>query len=358
MGAKGEYNDNILLTNLSHEPVYGVWLSPGTRFKYRTELLEVEGNAAADFVKYFGQGGLDITNFYFPVTARYRTEKDRLLIDGAYIRDNTLVGELQQTGVVNQRTQRNWWNAHPQWKHSLSDRLAVNTEYQYTKASYQNGVQFNLFDYTTNLGSVGLEYQATERDTVTLTGYYLAFQADVVNLDADYYGLQLGLGHDFTDTLRVDLSGGFRNIKSTQTFSGVGTSSTDFVWVFNASLQKRFERTAASIGFSREINPSGVGLLLQTDHLSLSVRHELTQTMYASVTGDVYWISPTTAAVIPNSRYYFVQPRLHYRLSEWWTAELSYRHAQVDIDVVNTTATQNAVYLAVTYRIPKLAWSW
>jgi len=65
-----------------------------------------------------------------------------------------------------------------------------------------------------------------------------------------------------------------------------------------------------------------------------------------------------TGLTIPNSRLLYLQPRLHYRWTEWWSVELSYRHARVDVDQVNTTATQNSVYLAVTWNLPRLAWSW
>jgi len=359
VGVKGEYNDNILFTFESHEPVYGTWFSPGTRFKYRSELLEVDANAAADFVKYYGQNGLDITNYYFPASARYRTEKDRFQLDLAYIRDNTLVGELQQTGVVNRRTQRNWWNAHPQWSHSVTDRLSLNTEYQFTKATYDDAIQFLLFDYTTNLGSAGADYRITERDVLNFTGYYLTYSAPSFNLDTDYYGLQTGLTHQFTDTFRGSLAGGFRNITSTQSLTGASAKSTDFVWVFNANAQKTFEKGEAQMGFSREIFPSGVGFLVQSEHLFASLRHDFTQTLSGFFGVDAYWIEPTvTGLTIPNSRLLYLQPRLHYRWTEWWSVELSYRHARVDVDQVNTTATQNSVYLAVTWNLPRLAWSW
>jgi hypothetical protein len=281
------------------------------------------------------------------------------LLDAAYIRDNTLVGELQQTGVVNRRTQRNWWNAHPQWKHSVTDRLTLDVEYQFTTATYQNAVQFNLFDYTTHLGSVGADYKLTEKDVMSLAGYYQTYEAPFLNLDARYYGLQLALAHRFTETFRANLGGGFRNIQTTQSFLGSSGQSTDLVWVFNASTQKQFERSEASLGFSREIYPSGVGFLVQTDHLSASIRQNMTPTLWASLSADVYWITPTLSpAVIPNSQYLYIQPMLHYRWSEWWSVELSYRHARLDVEVVDTTATQNSVYLSITWNVPKVTWSW
>lgn len=359
VSAKGEYNDNILLTTAAHDAVWGTWFSPGTTFKLRTEILEVEGSALADFVRYYGQSGLDITNLFFPATARYKTERDLFQLDGAFTRDNTLVGELQQTGVVNRRTQRNLQTAHPSWKHGLTDRLSLNAEYQYTDVSYDDAARFSLFDYRTHLGSSGLSYQVSDRDQVDVTGYYLAYRAPALNLDSDYFGFQLGASHAFSESFRATVAGGFRNVTSTTTAQGLTQRSTDFVWVFNGSVEKKLERSFLTAGFAREINPSGVGFLVQTDHLSASATHEITKRLSASLTGDAYWITPTlTSATIPNSRYLRIEPKLHYRWSEWWSVDLIYHHARLEVDVVNTTASQNAAYLSVTYNIPKLALSW
>ncbi len=356
---KGEYNDNLLLTTASHSPVWGTWFSPGTKFRLQTETLQVEGSALADFVRYYGQSGLDITNLYFPASAKYQTERDLFQLDGAFIRDNTLIGELQQTGVVNRRTQRNLRTVHPTWTHALTEKLSLTTEYQYTDASYENSIQFNLFDYTTNLGSAGLSYQLTEKDEVETKGYYLTYHAPTLNLYSDYYGLELDGTHVFSETFRVGAGGGFRNITSQQTIQGITKQSTELVWVYHGNVQKSFEKSSTTLGFERSINPSGVGFLVQTDHLYGTASHDITERLSASLTGDFYWISPTlTSATIPNSRYLRVEPKLHWRLSEWWSVDLSYRYARLDVDVVNTTASQNAAYLSLTWNVPKLALSW
>jgi hypothetical protein len=241
----------------------------------------------------------------------------------------------------------------------VTDRLSLNMEYQFTKATYQNAFQFLLFDYETNMGSAGFDYRLTERDVFNVTGYYLSFSAPVNNLESHYYGLQAGVTHLFSDTLKAVASFGFRNIESTETRFGADITSSDFVWVANSRVEKRFERGEASLGYVREIYPSGVGFLVQTDHLSTSLRYDIAPTLWASFGTDVYWISSTVAgANIPNSRLLYLEPKLHYRWTEWWTVELSYRHGRVDVDQVDDTATQNAAYLSVTYSLPRKTWSW
>src|ERR1043166_8812459 len=59
---RGVYNDNLLLTPLSHDATYGYWVSPTAEFAGKTERLEVSGRGAAAFVSYFGGRQTHFTN--------------------------------------------------------------------------------------------------------------------------------------------------------------------------------------------------------------------------------------------------------------------------------------------------------
>ena len=99
LGVKGVYNSNLLLFNGNNE-VWGYWVSPGLKFKGSTESLEVEGSVKSDFVQYYGSTDRSLTNLYFPLRASYRSDRYTFGFEGGFTRDNTLQGELQQTGLV------------------------------------------------------------------------------------------------------------------------------------------------------------------------------------------------------------------------------------------------------------------
>ena len=159
LSVRGEYNGNLLLTSLPHDETWGHWVSPGVKFAGSTENLEVSGKAGADFVSYYGGVDQSITNMDFPLSVKYRTERETFGLDGGFTRDNTLMGELLQTGVVLSFTQRNYWNVSPSWTHALTERLSVQALYQYAEAAYENGARLGLVDYTTQSGSAGLAYR-------------------------------------------------------------------------------------------------------------------------------------------------------------------------------------------------------
>ena len=58
-------------------------------------------------------------------------------------------------------------------------------------------------------------------------------------------------------------------------------------WVGNATIQKQLERTTVTLDASRQINPSGFGLLLETDRIAVTIEQKLPEeTSSALFTGQ------------------------------------------------------------------------
>ncbi|MBC8063412.1 MAG: hypothetical protein H7Y17_01165, partial [Chlorobia bacterium] len=144
LNVRGIYNTNLTLTNQPHNAVWGNWLSPGMTFTGSSENLEIRGRTAADFVRYYGDQENSFTNLYFPLSAKYRGERDRLSVDVGLTRDNTLMAELQETGVVLAFTQRNQWTASPSWTHNLTERADLVAGYQFADVTYETGQRLGL----------------------------------------------------------------------------------------------------------------------------------------------------------------------------------------------------------------------
>jgi hypothetical protein len=357
ISVKGEFNDNILLTTAPHDPVYGLWTSPGAKFKGSTERLEIEGSVLADFVRYYQEEGLDITNLYFPVAARYTTEKDRLGLEGGYTRDNTLIGELQQTGVINTRRQRNQGRVKPTWSHLLAERWTFDGSYEYVDVTYDDP-GLSLFDYRMHTGTAGLSYRASEKDQVSGTGYYVDYFSPVSKIGSIFYGAQLGWSHEFSETMSAWVTGGVRLISSTFTDQGQTRTEDDFIWVASGRVEKRFETGSLHAEIGRDIYPSGLGFLIRSDHVQVQARKDLTPTLTASVTLDGFVIDPViSTTTIPNNRFMRIEPRLHWRTTQWLSLDVAYTYSRFEVPSVDTIATGNAVYLTLSYYPPKLAWS-
>lgn len=364
IGVKGVYNSNLLLTTQPHDETYGHWVSPSTEFAVKTERLEVSGRVAVDFVSYYGGEQTDFTNIHVPLSVRYQTEKDQLGFTGGYIRDNTLMGELLATGVVLRFTQRNQWTANPSWTRSITEKLSFQSNAQLVDTTYENGLRLGLVDYQLFGSSSGFLYQATEQDQIQLLGSYVNFHTTnaPAPFRASFPGVSVSLTHAFTETLTGTTYGGPRFVSSTTRTVNDNIQTHSTIWLFGASLARKFERASVQISFSRDIVPSGFGLLLQTDRAGVTVSHDISETVTASFSGAGYMVSGTaknlaSGTAFPESRYVSATPAIAWKFSEWWKAELSYSYGRREVDGLSDPAISNATMIMLTYYPPKLALS-
>ena len=360
LAVRGVYNSNLLLTSASHNDTWGHWVSPGLKFAGATENLEISGRTAADFVRYYGGVDQSITNMYFPLSMKYKTERETFGLDGGFTRDNTLMGELRQTGVVLRFTQRNNWNVAPSWTHNLTDRLSLQVGYQYASATYENGASLGLVDYTTHGGSAGLSYRMTEKDQLQVSGIVTDFQAPrASNLHSTISGGELSWSRDLTETLAGSLSGGGRLVSSSVEAGPSQLRDSQAVWVGRASLRKRWDDATATIEASRDVYPSGFGLLLQTSRVGIGMTKDLTERVTLSLDAAVLLASSVaskaTKSALPENRYITVTPAVRWKMAEWWTLDLNYTYSQRYVQSFNESAFSNAATIMLTYFPPK--WS-
>lgn len=359
LGVKGIYNSNLLLSQGNNE-VFGHWITPAVKFKGATDALDVESETRADFVHYYGDQDRTYTNLYFPLRSSYRLDRYTFGFDGGYTRDNTLQGELQQTGLVLQFTQRNMWTAVPSLKVGITERLSWQSRYQFIDTSYQDGQRLGLIDYQVHGGTTGFTYNVSLRDQVQMTGEYTFVRIPAAGLTTTYYGVQGGWTHDFGHRVIGTASGGGRLVNSDLTIPVGGTlASQETVWVYSASLSKQFERTTVRVDGGREINPSGFGRLLRTDRVGGTLVHNLTETLSASLSGGLYFVSgigstPLNRSIV-QTRFFSVNPSVSWKFAQWWTLDVSYTYAQRAVDQLDQRNDSHSTFVMLTYGGPK--WS-
>jgi hypothetical protein len=360
VGVKGVYNSNLLLTPLPHDETYGYWVTPATELAGKTERLDVSSRIAADVVGYFGGEDRQFTNAFAPLSVRYKTEKDLIGFTGGFIRDNTLLSELQATGVVLQFAQRNQWTANPTWTRRVTEKLSAQASVQFSDTTYESS---RLVDYRVVGGSGGLLYQLSERDHIQLLGSYVHFRTtdSPFGFRADFPGINMSLTHAFTESVTGTIYGGPRFLSSTSQTQGGDITARDTVWLAGASLTKHFERAAMHVSFSRDLVPSGFGLLIQTNRGELSGSYEISEILAYSLNVVGVLTSGKTAAAIggafPDSSYVSLTPKLSWKFLEWWQAELSYMYRWRDTDTAIDSAQSHATTFTVTYYPPKLSFS-
>ena len=360
LSVKGVYNSNLLLTPLPHRESYGYWVTPATEIAGKTERLDVSSRIAADFVGYFGGEDRQFTNVFAPLSVRYRTEKDLIGFTGGLTRDNTLLSELQATGVVLDFTQRNQWTVNPTWTRSLTEKLSFQSNIQFSDTTYESA---RLVDYRLVGGSGGLLYQLSEQDQIQLLGSYTHFRTtdSPLGFQANFPGINMSLTHAFSESLTGTINGGPRFLSSTSQTPLVDLTARDTVWLAGASMTKKFERAALHVSFARDLAPSGFGALIQTNRGEVTGSYEISETLTSSLNVVGVLTSGKASAVtvgsFPDSSFVSVTPKLSWKFLEWWQAEVSYMYRWRDIDTAIGSAQSHATMFMVTYSPPKLSFS-
>lgn len=360
IGAKGVYNSNLLLTPLPHHDTYGYWVTPATEFSGKTERLDVSSRLAADIVGYFGGEDRQFTNVFAPLAVRYRTENDLFGFNGGFTRDNTLLSELQATGVVLQFAQRNQWTFNPTWTRAVTEKLSVQSSVQLSDTTYETA---RLADHRVVGGSAGLQYQLTERDQILLLGSYTDFRTtdSPFPFRANFPGVNMSLTRAFDESLTGTVYGGPRFLSSTTQTPAGSFDANETVWLAGASMTKKFERAMVQVTFARDLSPSGFGLLIQTNRGEVSGTYDVSETLALglNLVGMITTGKAGTAigATFPESRYVSVAPKLTWQFLEWWRAEVSYMYRWRDTDIAISSAESHATTFMVTYSPPHLSFS-
>ena len=360
LSVKGVYNTNLLLTPFPHDGTYGYWVTPATEIAGKTERLDVSSRIAADFVGYFGAEDRQFTNVFAPLSVRYRTDKDTIGFTGGLTRDNTLLGELQATGVVLDFTQRNQWTFNPTWTRRLTEKLSVQSGVQFSDTTYESA---RLVDYRLVGGSGGLLYHLSERDQIQLLGSYTHFRTtdSPFGFQASFPGINMSLTHAFSESLTGTLNGGPRFLSSTSQTPLGDITARDTVWLAGASMTKQFERAALHVSFARDLTPSGFGLLIQTHRGEVTGTYRISETLDFTLTVLGVLASGKTKAAIgrtfPDSSYVSLMPKLSWRFLEWWQTEVSYEYRWREFESAAGSAQSHATMFMVTYSPPKLSFS-
>jgi hypothetical protein len=306
----------------------------------KTERLDVSSRLAADIVGYFGGEDRQFTNVFAPLSVRYKTDKDLFGFNGGFTRDNTLLSELQSTGVVLQFAQRNQWTFNPTWTRTVTEKLSLQSSVQLSDTTYETA---RLADHRVVGGSGGLQYQLTERDQIQLLGSYTDFRTtdSPFPFRASFPGINMSLTHAFDESLTGTVYGGPRFLSSTTQTSVGSIDANETVWLAGASMTKQFERARVQVTFARDLSPSGFGLLIQTNRGEVSGTYDVSETLALglNLVGMITTGKAGTAigATFPESRYVSVAPKMTWQFLEWWRAEVSYMYRWRDTDLFSPT---------------------
>lgn len=340
-----EYNDNFRLTAAPHKSVIATTLSPAARFTYATDTLSASGKAQINFNRYHGDSQLNGNDILLDGVLKKTFALDQLSLLAGYVRDSTLASELAQTGIVQANRQRTRFNLNPEWTGTISPRASWSLGYDFSNVAYENSSTTDLIDYRVNKIYSSFNYRLTERTKAFTSGGINQLKFDGQNSTTRTTFALIGIEHNVSEVWRSEISAGIRRAKLPSS-SG---DSTKNGWLAQGTVERRFETGAMRVAAGRELNPTGLGQLTQTDKLSVGWSDKITPTVSYDVSAGAYrnaFIS--NAAGTNNDRYYRLSAHIGYALTEDWFVDSGLAYAQVDPDV-GSAARSRSVFISARY---------
>ena len=391
ISARSGYNDNVRLTTADHDSVWEADVTPAVKFGVSTENQGLFGNADVSIRRFYGGSGanssslLDREDYHFKVNSYQRTERNNFGADIDITQDSTLDTELTQTGqVIENRATRLSTVLNPSWTRLIDEKTRLQLEYRFNRVEYSDEVgQNNLVNYDYNTVSASLIRNFTERTQGTLSTSASRYKPET-GLNSDTYALQVGLTRQHSETLSTSWLAGRRQTKS-DTLSPTGfcvgadpgagfpkctggfpvQTGTDTDETNNsgatyaASITKTLETGSLGASVTRIATPSGEGELLDTTRLALTGEHRFTELLRSNLTVEYYEQDTIvnasgTGNTDTNTRNYFrIRPSISWQWQREWLLSGTYQYAENE-QTNGDTATQNSVYLTLTYRPTKI----
>ena len=373
LGLSAGYNDNIRMDPSNKVSSAEATFSPRTTFSVATPTSGASGNVRFDFRRYEDDSNLDDNNSRFEVNSFHNLERSRLGLDFGFIKDTTLDSQLEATGLaIFDRVRRETINVSPNWTWSFSPRTRLSANYGYSDVAYKNAGGSGFVDFTLNSAETSLIHVLNERATTSITLSRTKSDNDN-DVESTNTNLQAGTSYQFSETLSGTLFAGVRRtevefsrtslipIRSGGVIIGFvplnsNESNSDWGSTFSASLTKTFLRGEIGLSASRNISNDINGRPIEVTRLRTTSLYRFSEIFSASLNLEFY-NSKTNNDVANNlnADYYQIGPTFNWAFEKFWSLSGNYRYRKQTFDDSSDAATQNAAYLTLTYRWPRIA---
>lgn len=407
LSAKEGYYSNISLLQEKDDPQDN-WvstLSPGVNFGLRHENGELNSNFTWNQLFYSNQSSkLNTSEQLFSVGYQHKNERLQWGARGSYNNqsylnsEGTVLGPSGGTvlgGANLNQIMAKQLSLAPSVTYSINELSTVSFDYSYYKTDYeknQNAQFYSDYDYHQVSGTFNYLYTERDKLNVTLSGSRYKSKPQVLDqatfiqlLDQTTYNevAQLGWQHSFSEQLITYVSAGMNYSQAettllnpafsycdTSVFSFVispcfpyryrfvpaseeTTNNNNFGQVYQASIQKSFERGSVSLVGSRNQTPTSQGLQTSTS-ISTNNAYKISERWNSGLTAS-YSNNVVTGqqSNLYDRTYFTISPNINWK----WTPEInvglsySFRYQEYqNQDSSQGNAQGNTVQLQISYQ--------
>lgn len=266
--------------------------------------------------RYSGEDALDSDDW--GVLTSFRRSGERFNVDAqaGISDDSTLVTEPGETGFVEGNTRRRASSVNASFTQYVSTRHLFQYQLGAVDIDYQQTRGTGLVGYRYPSVAVTYAYSATPRLETTLSASAARLEAPDIRMRSDTRGVQIGFRYRISERFRLDGRVGRSETES--------RGRSDAQQSYHAGLSWEGELSRLELSGSRDVEPSGRGVLVNADDLRVTWSRELGERLRLDSTLRASRREDLDITLRRNEyRYGAFVTAISYRLDEAWTASLA-----------------------------------
>jgi hypothetical protein len=344
----GGYDDNILFNRTKPVDDFYTSVKPEINLGLTSDRYSLGIDSYAEIFRYKKEKDLDYESYRYDMGGSYRlSQRLNISSDFGYIKDTTLNSELEETGRVLEREDRERYQWGGTLSYGLNEVSGIDIDYQYQSTEYKSR---DSIDRIANRVRLSYKRWFNDRlDQVMLQPRYAIADTED-NSDIEYYNLSVGWTHIFSDTLTM------RNLVGYGQTITKENGNKESSWTGNAdlSITQTGELFSLKIGLRNNIRLDADGKIKEVDRFYCYISRKMTERLSAKLYGGIYVNRPIGNLNSVNSVFYDVKPELSYQITENHVMNAFYRYSYEEdrITSENQKRTRNVIELNLVFRFP------
>ncbi len=269
------------------------------------------------------------------INGNYNFEYSTLNIGAGFDRQSIFETEVDDTGqfLANQTRDRGY--AEFEYATQLSETWTFRVFDTFQTNSYSNAF---LNDYWSNNAGIGIDIELNETTSLVQNGSYLRYEPEnVLAPSRDSYSYLAGFSHQLSQGTTVTLTGGATYLEDT------------FRWSAVAEIEHELENNQFTVRAAREIVPTGIGGLMQSDSVAFGSTFNYSQNSSMGVTASWRKNEGLNNLVAINNEFFSVSPWVTIEVLRNLSLRLSYQLRRQRIGLTNDWGVSNGFTIAIQY---------
>jgi len=349
------YDDNVELQE-DEEGSFVTKITPTLLLSRSIENGSIALNTGYRIERYTSLSELDRQDPFANFSTSYNTERSNYGLSAGYSERAQRSIADEDTGDFSSNATVTTKSLAPTYQYQFTDRDFAYTSLNYSERTYDTGA-FSDNESISLTG--GWRRNLSERLTGGLAMTYSEYESESDTIESEYDSYNLSVTSTYMLSERWSFSGqvGYRTTDSETHFLPGGPQQSDRSAgsLFDLSANYLGELNTLTFSLSRSLNPSGEGVVNETDRVSLNWNRSLAETLFFSVDTS-YQESQSADGLTNTDREFFTfSPSINWKLERNLALKMGYLYRQqkgTSFGGFNTNGDKvegNMVYLTVNY---------